>query len=260
MADTSNLTNYLKDIAKAIKAKKGTTEPILAANFDIEIETINVGEGLDTSDATATAADIVQGKTAYVNGERVEGVIEDIRGMHVESAYMNLNSYDDTSVVSISTMYPTSDAAVVDGMTLYDVNIPHNTMANTIGLTSDKIVSGNTILGVEGTAETGGIDTSDATATANDMVLGKTAYVNGEKVEGTIIAIGEGDTAGFQYKNVADIGPENGLYITSVHPDDVTFAIRKNAQVATYLPYADAASIIGLTGDKIVTGNTILRV
>lgn len=40
MADTSNLTNYLKDIAKAIKAKKGTTDPILAANFDIEIETI----------------------------------------------------------------------------------------------------------------------------------------------------------------------------------------------------------------------------
>ena len=34
MADTSNLTNFLEDIADAIREKKGAQDPILAANFD----------------------------------------------------------------------------------------------------------------------------------------------------------------------------------------------------------------------------------
>ena len=74
MADTSNLSKFLGDVAEAIRAKRESTSKIPAEQFDSEI--LKIETGVDTTDATATSNDIISPKTAYVNGQKLTGAIE----------------------------------------------------------------------------------------------------------------------------------------------------------------------------------------
>lgn len=74
MAKNNNLGDFVKDLADTIRSKKGTTAAINPQEFSSEIESIQTGT--DTSDATATAADILSDKTAYGASGKITGTLQ----------------------------------------------------------------------------------------------------------------------------------------------------------------------------------------
>ena len=72
MADTSNLSQFLTDVADAIRTKKETTEPIAAEQFDQEILSIETGSGdipvklFETIDEMQADPDANEGDLALV--------------------------------------------------------------------------------------------------------------------------------------------------------------------------------------------------
>lgn len=191
--------------------------------------------GVDTSSATATASDILSGKTAFAKGLKVVGTITSkaaqtytpttndqtisngvyLSGDQTIKGDLNLKAANIKNGVSIfgitgtysgssstspslqtKTVTPTKSTQTVtpdssyDGLSKVTVNpipssyiIPSGTLSITTNGTKDVSSYANVTVNVP---SSGGTDTSDATAKAENIESEYTAYVNGEKIEGSI--------------------------------------------------------------------------
>lgn len=175
------LVQLFTAIANAIRAKTGSSSTIPAENFPTEIG--NISTGIDTSDATATANDILTGKTAYADGQKITGNIANNGAL----------TYTPT------TSQQTIPAGYTSGGTIGAV-----TSAIDNNITAGNIKNGVTILGVTGNVQEG-VDTTDANAAANDIRTGKTAYANNQKLTGTYTGIVPSGTVSITSNGTVDV-------------------------------------------------------
>lgn len=254
--------DYLAETKEQIKSaitNKGQ-EIISETPFREYVEKINNISTLqaDTADANAIALDIALDKTAYVNGEKITGTLRETSSVFFRAESVTLD--DEHNIVKSQGPNNYSGESVImsNGATGW-TEIPYQTLADTIGVTAEKIAQGNTILGIEGTASTGGLDTSDATALTSDICMGKTAYVNGQKITGDIQEIVA--EQGIQLVSDGTLGTypdENQVSFITNMSSNMLF--RENSIVEIKKNNSELANQIGLTPDIIKKGVTILGI
>lgn len=184
----SELKETLKNIAEEKRNK------IIPENIKEGIEIFDVVgnySGLDTSDANATSEDIISGKTAYVNGEKVTGQIASYTGSTYGTKFREVGQNASQGYISLfppkgyfngttarATYYFPNQAGWWNA-TEEQKRFASELLA-LLGLTSEKIKVGTVVMTMSGKF------TSDADATELDIAEGKTAYVKGQKITGIL--------------------------------------------------------------------------
>lgn len=146
----TDLTTLFSSIAAAIRNKTGSIDKIKASDFPSAIDAID-NTATFNFDGNATTADILKGRTAYTNGpEKVTGTMEDWKNRECPVDQDNTLYDSNRGRLSVAPAGAYSRVAIDQGTTFY---ILDSFLKQLLNISADKIVKGNTIAGVVGTAQ-----------------------------------------------------------------------------------------------------------
>lgn len=178
-ADPEKLTS----MADSLRQKLGTIKTYTISEMDQSLKTVSFG--VDTTDATAVASDIVAGVSAYANDEKIDGTLSEYlarlgTGNVWSSNFLSFDSIAENGDASnnggvVARFRATNDFYIRTGSTIYGTFTAGT--ANTNEVLSGKTftsVSGNNLTGTmpSKTAETFTPSTTDQTITSGQYLSG----------------------------------------------------------------------------------------
>ena len=152
-------------MAKNVKINGVTYEEVPQVEIPLADNSGNSAVFYDTTGASAAAGDVLSGKTFFGSAGAASGSMTD----------------NGTVTQTIGTKDQVVTIAAGKHSGSGTVQISSTEQAKII---SDNIKKGATILGVSGSNTV--VDTSDANAAAGHIISGKTAYVGGTKITGSL--------------------------------------------------------------------------
>ena len=199
------------------------------------------------------AAHMVSGQSGYSNGKKVSGSMVD-RGAYQWAGRGGRSTFEDgfgSGTENGVKYYAFNNAP--DGWYHNqgddwspELRLEQDIVRKHLGVSANKIAAGQTIADIAGTY------TNDATAGASDLRSGKTAYVNGSKVSGSLPTLGATD------KFVSAVMSQNTMWVRinpGIHDQNAT-----SGYPEVYIPQADLANTIGLNSGVLTKDTTLLGV
>lgn len=217
---------------------------------------LDIFTGTDTSDGNFTSDELLVNKIGYNSDGKVVGTMPDFYG-----SYPCLGIWrNDEQGVHFT--IPETGRWNKDKVNIY---ASYSDLANSIALSAEMLMVGNTVLGIEGTA------TSDGFIDASCILKGRIGYGNGQRFVGVMPNRAGED----KDESLHPDFPEQSMMHNDLMQYDMYGAtedtMRKllilrapygyyDGNTGVYATPEEVAGVLGITADKIVLGNTICEI